>query len=183
MIKTTLIYDHAFWRLKGLSGVVSFGDPPGLQLVDTSMGNGSAPRLTAFLGGPEARRWSAFAAEYRTDLLRGHLRRAFGADCPEPASVSEAIWVDDPWSGGGYNAMVRVGQCRDAVARLRDWPAPIRFAGAELDTQFRGYVEGAICNGQEVGSNVAGSLRGTLPTPSVQPRTPNPLTTSATRGR
>lgn len=157
MIKTALRYERAFWRLEGLSGAVSFGDPAGLQVVDTSLDNASPPCLTAFLGGPEARSWAQLSAGDRQNRLLGHLRRAFGDACPDPIHVSEAIWVEDRWCGGGYNATVRLGHCRDAAQELRCWPGPIRFAGAELSAEFAGYVEGAIRSGRRAAETLAGA--------------------------
>jgi monoamine oxidase len=154
MIKTVLIYETAFWRLQGLSGTVSFSDPAGLVVVDTSMCDASPPRLTAFLGGPEARIWSALTAEARIARLLHHLTRALGPKAQDPLRTAEAIWVDDPWSGGGYNASVRVGRYRDAVDRLASWDGPVRFAGAELDGTFWGYVEGAIRSGRKAARDI-----------------------------
>ncbi|MEM7489495.1 MAG: FAD-dependent oxidoreductase [Pseudomonadota bacterium] len=154
MIKTVLVYDRAFWRRHGRSGAVTFADPPGLEVMETTLGDGSAPRLTAFLGGPEARSWSRLSAEDRRARLLHHLGRAFGPEAMRPVDVAEAVWIDDPWSGGGYNATVRVGHCRDAVPRLAQRGGRVRFAGAELADTFWGHVEGAIRSGRAVGRDV-----------------------------
>ncbi len=147
-IKTVLVFGTAFWRLDGLSGTVVFGDPAGLAVVDTSLDDGSPPRLTAFVGGAVAREWAALGQEARQAMLLRHLSRAFGDDVLSPQTVAEAVWVDDPWSGGGYNATVRTGGYHDAIARLAAWGGRVRFAGAEVDDLFWGYVEGAIHSGR-----------------------------------
>ncbi|MFQ6549148.1 flavin monoamine oxidase family protein [Aestuariibius sp. 2305UL40-4] len=163
MIKTVLLYGDAFWRLDGLSGAVSFADPPGLEVLDTSPGDGGPPRLTAFLGGPEARLRAALPPEERRAKLLDDLARALGPTAAAPQQVAEALWIDDAWVGGGYNATVRLGRCRDAVERLSRWDGPVRFAGAELSDTFWGYVEGAIRSGRavarDVGSTVTGATR------------------------
>ncbi|WP_119165554.1 flavin monoamine oxidase family protein [Algihabitans albus] len=148
MIKTALLFDTAFWRLKGLSGYVTFADPAGLVITDASLDEGLPPRLVAFQGGPLARDWAALRKEERQVNLLHHLRRAFGEEMPDPRELAEAVWVDHPWSGGGYNATVRIGGDPDAVARLAAWGGRVRFAGAELDDLFWGYVEGAIHSGR-----------------------------------
>ena len=156
MIKTVLVFDSAFWRLKGLSGTATFADPPGLAVVDGSLDDGLPPRLIAFQGGPLARELAALPQEARRTGLLQHLSRAFGAAVLTPLEVAEAIWVDHPWCGGGYNATVRVGRQRDAVARLAAWDGPIRFAGAELDDRFWGYVEGALHSGRNAVARITG---------------------------
>ncbi len=148
MIKSALVFDEPFWRMRGLNGAVTFADPAGLAVMDAGLDTGQKPRLVAFQGGPLAREWAALPqAERQAHLLR-HLRRAFGAKMPDPCEIAEAIWVDHPWSGGGYNASVRTGGDPDAVNRLAAWAGPVRFAGAEISDRFWGYVEGAIHSGQ-----------------------------------
>ncbi|MEJ6395371.1 NAD(P)/FAD-dependent oxidoreductase [Gymnodinialimonas sp. 2305UL16-5] len=159
LIKTALVYDTAFWRLNGWSGDVSFDDPSGLAVADTSFDDGSLPRLTAFLGGPTARARAALPHETRQSRLLADLARAFGDQARHPCAIHEANWVDDPWSAGGYNASVRLGGIPDAAAKLAQWHGPVRFAGAELDTTFAGYVEGAIRNGRTVAMGVAQELK------------------------
>ena len=156
LIKTVVVFDTAFWRLKGLSGGATFADPAGLVVVDASLDEGLPPRLIAFQGGPLAREWAALSQEARQALLLHHLSRAFGEEALTPREVAEAIWVDDPWSGGGYHATVRTGGNRDAVARLAAWDGRVRFAGAELDDLFSGYVEGAIHSGRTAVARITG---------------------------
>lgn len=148
MIKTLLVFDSPFWRLRGFSGGATFADPPGLAVMDGSLGDGSPPRLIAFQGGPLAREWATLPQNEREVRLLRHLSRAFGGQVLAPREISEAVWVDHPWCGGGYNASVRTGGDPDAVACLANWGGRVRFAGAEVDDRFWGYVEGAIHSGR-----------------------------------
>lgn len=156
LIKTVLVFETAFWRLKGLSGSITFADPTGLAVVDASLDQGLPPCLVAFQGGPLAREWAALSRHDRQARLLRHLSRAFGQEMPAPREVAEAVWVDHPWSGGGYNATVRTGGDPDAVARLAAWDGPVRFAGAEVDDRFWGYVEGAIHSGRRAIARIIG---------------------------
>lgn len=154
LIKTILVYDDPFWRMNGFSGRATFADPQGLEVVDASFDDGSKPRLAAFLGGSGARARAGLTTQDRQARLLGDLSRAFGSKASRPSSLHEAVWVDDPWSGGGYNASVLAGHCSHAVERLANWKGRVRFAGAELDDRFAGYVEGAIRNGRAVAASV-----------------------------
>lgn len=173
MIKTALVFDRAFWRLKGLSGTALFADTPGLAVVDGSADGSSPPRLTTFLGGPLARQWAVLAQEARQDLLLSRLRCAFGEAVRAPLEIAEAVWIDHPWSGGGYNATVRVGSDPDAVARLAAWGGRVRFAGAEVDDRFWGYVEGAIHSGRAVARQIADTAGAGVFCETGSPRTPS----------
>ncbi|WP_300072593.1 NAD(P)/FAD-dependent oxidoreductase [uncultured Ruegeria sp.] len=159
MIKTRLTYDSAFWRTDGRSGAISFGSPMGLEVRDTSYDTDARPQLTAYLGGPVARQRAALSKDARTEKLLTELAKVLGDEARRPVAGDESVWVDHPWSGGGYNAYVRTGQPSDAVTRLASWPGPVHFAGAELDTEFAGYVEGALRSGRRVAGRVARELR------------------------
>lgn len=156
MIKTLLVFDTPFWRLRGFSGGVTFADPAGLAVMDGSLDDGSPPRLIAFQGGPLAREWAALPTNERQARLLRQLSRAFGDQALAPREIAEAVWVDHRWCGGGYNATVRTEGDPDAVARLADWPGRVRFAGAEVDDRFWGYVEGAVHSGRAAIASIVG---------------------------
>ncbi|MDX8355342.1 NAD(P)/FAD-dependent oxidoreductase [Cognatiyoonia sp. IB215182] len=158
MIKTTLTYDRPFWRAEGLSGAVTFAAPLGLEVLDTSYHANDRYQLTAFLGGPEARRRARLCKGEREDLLISDVSKALGKATSRPVQVNEAVWVDDRWSGGGYNAYIKNGHPHDAAQQLAQWPGPVRFAGAELDDTFAGYVEGALRSGRRVARDIATEL-------------------------
>lgn len=156
MIKTLLVFDTPFWRLRGFSGGATFADPPGLAVMDGSLDDGSPPRLIAFQGGSLAREWAALPPSERQARLLRQLSRAFGDQALAPREIAEAVWVDHPWCGGGYNATVRIGGDPDAIARLAAWGDRVRFAGAEIDDRFWGYVEGAVHSGRAAIARIIG---------------------------
>lgn len=155
VIKTTLRYSRPFWRDTGRSGAVTFGEPMGLEVRDTTYETTGHPQLTAFLGGPVARRRARLDEEERKNMLLKDIAEALGAGALHPVEVNEAVWVDDPWSSGGYNAFIKTHHPADAARHLARWPGVVRFAGAELDDTFAGYVEGAIRSGRRVATEVA----------------------------
>ncbi|MEO1103966.1 MAG: FAD-dependent oxidoreductase, partial [Pseudomonadota bacterium] len=147
LVKTVAVFEKPFWRLKGLRGSVVFADPAGLSVVDGS-NDVDLPRLIAFAGGPLARTLANLPPSGRQTLLLQELRRVFGEEMPPPCEIAEAVWVDDPWSGGGYSATLRPGASSDTAARLADWEGRVHFAGAEIAATFPGYVEGALTSGR-----------------------------------
>lgn len=159
MIKTRLVYDRPFWRHKGYSGAITFASPAGLEVRDTSYDTGGNPQLTAFLGGPVARKRANLSKDHRQALLLGDIARVLGDPAGHPVDVDEALWVEHPWSGGGYNAYVRHDQPPDTVQPLAHWQGSVQFAGAELDDIFAGYVEGAIRSGCRVAARIVRALK------------------------
>jgi monoamine oxidase len=64
----------------------------------------------------------------------------------EVDAVFEHDWSNDPLTRGTWLA-VRPGQHRH-VAALRDWQGRVLFAGADLDTGWAGWMDGAITSGR-----------------------------------
>ena len=106
-----------------------------------------------------ARERAALTEDERQRLLLEDLVRALGPDAAEAIKVQEAVWVNDRWCGGGYNAHVALGHPPDAARQLADWKGPVAFAAAELDDAFAGYVEGAIRSGRRAAARVIADLR------------------------
>ncbi len=68
----------------------------------------------------------------------------------EVEAVFAHDWSQDPFARGTWLA-VRPGQHRP-VAALRDWKGRILFAGADLDTGWAGWMDGAITSGKRAAS-------------------------------
>lgn len=149
IVKTTVSYARAFWRLAGLSGGLVALAPERFSTVDGSMDDGRPARIIVFTGGDEARRWAGWSqAERRAAVLR-NLAAAFGPEAAEPVAYTECVWVDHPWSGGGYNATVRFGADPGAADALAAIDGPIVFAASEYAHRFSGFVEGALDAGRD----------------------------------
>jgi monoamine oxidase len=155
MIKMTLCYGHPFWRDAGNSGMSSSINLSGLATADTSLKEHGKPRLTVFIGGPNARHLAGLSPQQRWEQIQQPLVRLFGAPAADPIAQFERIWVDDPWVGGGYNAHVTAGQMLAPDAVLRKIEDRVTFACSEIAAQFPGYIEGAIDEGQQAAGRVA----------------------------
>ena len=80
VIKVQVRYARAFWRDRGLSGMVMWRDPHGLFACDTSSDDGH-PALVVFVGGPLALRLAS--ARRQTACERSSLARLTAALGPE----------------------------------------------------------------------------------------------------
>ncbi|WP_287385081.1 flavin monoamine oxidase family protein [Mesorhizobium sp.] len=144
VIKMQVRYPTAFWRAKGLSGMVMWRDPPALFACDVSK-DGGHPALVVFVGGPLARELgdAALRAE-----VTARLKEALGTDAGSFTDFSCRDWTDDRWSGGGYSDLIIDTSATDAEQTLLAGAPPVYFASSELSPSFPGYVEGAIVAGR-----------------------------------
>lgn len=152
VIKLHIRYDRAFWRDRGLSGVVMFRDPAGLFACDS--GTEDRPALTGFIGGPSALDWRERGVEtIRKDFL-AHLAEALGPEAAQPRDMLVRDWSFNPWSGGAYSDLILDMDARDAEAVIAAGVGPIRFACSEISPEYPGYVEGAIVAGRKAAGRI-----------------------------
>jgi monoamine oxidase len=149
VIKARIRYPEAFWRHGGTGLSLRFADPPGVQVADTTDPEGRHPGLTVFLNGRIARKLAPLQPADRLGRIQDLLRPVLGEGIRWPVGYRDRVWVDDPWSGGGYNAHRVAGAPPEVAEVLRRGTGPIAFAASEIAPVFPGFVEGAIAAGQE----------------------------------
>ncbi len=156
VIKLFFRYRQAFWRERGLSGMVMWRDPTGLFAFDMSTDAGH-PMLGFFIGGPLALQMRALddteLRQKAIDLLAG----ALGPQAAEPIDVLVRNWIDDRWSGGAYSDLIVDMTAMDAEATMLAGAPPVHFACSELSPSYPGYIEGAIVAGRAAAARVAAS--------------------------
>jgi len=156
VIKLVLRYERAFWRDKGLSGVVMWRDPVGLFACDT--GTADRPTLSAFVGGPLALEWRERGMDaVRQDMLE-RLAAALGSEAATPLDATVRDWCHDPWSGGAYSDLVVDMHATDAETVIAAGAPPLFFACSEISPSFPGYVEGAIVAGRMAAERILSRL-------------------------
>jgi monoamine oxidase len=155
VIKIHLRYPGAFWRDRGLSGMVAWRDVHGLFCCDTSRDD---PALVVFIGGPLTKEWRGLGEQAFQSKLRANLTGALGPEAADFTSIVTRDWTDDAWSGGAYSDLIIDMDAYDTEAVLREGAGPIQFASSELSPSFPGYVEGAIVAGRIAARKMAESF-------------------------
>ena len=158
VIKVQLRYRTAFWRERGLSGMVMWREPPGLFAFDTSP-DGERPMLTFFIGGPKALAMTELDPAALREAAITHLIEGLGSPAAEPIDVTVRDWTHDRWSGGAYSDVVIDLDATDAEDVLRAGAPPVFFASSELSPSYPGYIEGAIVAGRSAAARVIASLK------------------------
>jgi monoamine oxidase len=153
VIKILIRYRTAFWRERGLSGMVAWRDPPSLFCLDTSKDKKHAS-LTFFAGGPRALEWRRLGEAAMRAEVTGRLAAALGPEAAEPLDVSIRDWTDDRWSGGAYSDLIVDMNATDAEDVLLAGAPPVFFAASELSPSFPGYIEGAIVAGKAAAQRI-----------------------------
>lgn len=154
VIKLTYVYDDDFWRhyaIKGrekkVFGVIYVGNE-GVNVMDSSKGD-EENRLTMFIGGDKAKELVNVTPEIRENFALDRLVEVFGDSAEHYKDIEESIWVDSPYYGGGYGAMVHPEGDEDAVEVLSTPYEGIVFASTELGMAFPYFMEGAVQAGRE----------------------------------
>ncbi len=157
VIKVQLRYARAFWRERGLSGMVAWRDLHGLFAHDNSRDD-SHPTLVFYVGGPIALAWRKLGEDGIRTEVASRLVAALGPEAGDFTSLAIRDWTDDPSSGGGYSDLVMEMDARDAEAVLLKGDGRLQFASSELSPSFPGYVEGAVVAGRIAAGKVLATL-------------------------
>ena len=157
VIKVLVRYPTAFWRKRGLSGMVMWRDPPGLFACDASPDDGH-PALVVFIGGPLAVEWGKLGETALRAEVTARLTAALGPEAGEILDITLRDWNGDAWSGGGYSDLILDFNATDAERVLLKGMPPVHFASSELSPSFPGYIEGAIVAGRIAARKVIAGL-------------------------
>ncbi|RWQ64279.1 flavin monoamine oxidase family protein [Mesorhizobium sp.] len=163
VIKVLVRYPSAFWRARGLSGVVMWRDLPGLFACDVSKDNDHAA-LVVFVGGPLALRWRELGDTALRAEVTTRLKDALGTEAADMLDFSYRDWTHDRWSGGGYSDLIVDATATDAERIILAGARPLHFAASELSPSFPGYIEGAVMAGRIAARKIISGLQSAIAT-------------------
>jgi monoamine oxidase len=163
VIKVLVRYPAAFWRAKGLSGMVMWRDLPGLFACDVGKDDDHAA-LVVFIGGPLALRWRSFGDAALRAEVTARLVEALGPEAAGILDLSYRDWTDDRWSGGAYGDLIVDAAATDAERTILAGAPPVHFASSELSPSFPGYIEGAIVAGRIAAHKIVAEVQSAIAT-------------------
>eukprot|EP01091_Cochliopodium_minus_P010515 TRINITY_DN2800_c0_g2_i2.p2 TRINITY_DN2800_c0_g2~~TRINITY_DN2800_c0_g2_i2.p2 ORF type:complete len:168 (-),score=49.29 TRINITY_DN2800_c0_g2_i2:123-626(-) len=155
IVKITLLYDSAFWKEKGFSGVALSLSSPSSYIIDASGKDGKNPALLCFVNGKYAREYSLLGEEEKKHVVIKQLVSIFGEEARNYTDFIEQNWLKEVYSSGCYFNVPSVGVMSNFGYILRQNYENIHFAGSETAENWFGYIEGAI----EAGYRVAEEIR------------------------
>jgi monoamine oxidase len=157
-MKGVAVYDHAWWRHRGLSGVAFADDGPVQMVIDDSPPGGEPGVLVAFVTGAPARAIGRLRPEARRAAVLEALGRMVAPEASHPSTYRDLNWLEEPWSRGAPTASMGPGTLTGLGPALRRPVGPVHWAGTETATEWSGYMDGAVQAGARAGQEVLRAL-------------------------
>jgi monoamine oxidase len=155
-VKCVAVYDSAFWRDAGLSGLAFSQVGPLTEVHDACTADGGTAALWGFLSPSHDVR--DLDVDTRTHAVFAQLGRLFGPEAADPVRYFERDWSDDPYTN---DEVVWLG---DTVALGHPAFAEPQFggrlvwAGAETHQVAAGHMEAAVRSGRRAAAQVLAAV-------------------------
>jgi monoamine oxidase len=157
LIKCEAFYDRPWWRDAGLTGAAVSDTGPAKTTFDVSPRDGRIGGLLGFVGGDEARRWSADPPGLRKAVLE-NFATYFGAQALHPRAFVIQDWSREEWTRGCPVAVAGPGLLTEYGPALAAPVGRIHWAGTETATYWHGYMDGAVRSGERAVADVMAAL-------------------------
>lgn len=158
VVKSIAIWDHAWWRDRGTSGMaLSYDGPVGL-LMDGAGPDGRPGVLVALASAGHAEHLASLALPDRQWIVLTAVERLLGPTRAPLLDFVSTDWSGETWSLGGYAARRTAGTWTMHGGALSRPQGRIHFAGTETATAWRSYMEGAVQSGERAGAEVLAAL-------------------------
>lgn len=159
-MKGVAVYDRAWWRERGLSGLAYADSGPVQMVVDDSPASGAPGVLVAFVTGASARELQRLSGAERRDAVLAGISHALADDAPAPSAYVDMNWLDEQWSRGAPVTLMPPNRLRELGPTLRAPEDGVHWAGTDTATEWNGYVEGALQSGARAAAEVLRALDG-----------------------
>lgn len=153
VVKVQLTYSAAFWRKRGLSGKYTSRDGTLSIAMDCSAPGAHNASLMAAAVANSARRLVDRQPDEIRSVILDELARVFGPQARFPRTIDWHNWQQDI-AAGGYAGIFGPGVWSTYGQDYRQPWQRVHFAGSETAERFFGSMEGAVCAGQRVATEV-----------------------------
>jgi monoamine oxidase len=141
--KVIAVYEHPFWREKGLSGHVSSWVGPLQEIHDASPDTGAGALFGFF--GMAAKSRQKLGEEKVLKLVVEQLMRLFGSSAENMSALLYKDWSSDPETAVDEDAEpLRDYPVYGTIVGTESWRKKIIFAGTETVYEQGGHLEGAL---------------------------------------
>lgn len=153
-VKCIAVYDAAFWRGAGLSGLAFSRRGPLTEIHDGCTPDGATSALWGFMSPDHAFR--DLDPEARMHAVFDQLGRLFGPDAADPLRYVERDWSDDPYTNDEvmwFDDPLPYGQ---PVLAEAQFDGRLAWAGTETADVGAGHMEGAVRSGRRAAAQILG---------------------------
>jgi monoamine oxidase len=150
--KCVAVYESAFWRAEGRSGLAFSRAGPLTEVHDACTADGGVAGLWGFLSGDHAHRDLGF--DERIPSVFAQLGRLFGAEAADPVQYFERDWSDDPYTNDEVVWVEEPLPYGDAAFARPTLDGRLFWAGAETSAVGGGHMEGAVRSGRRAAGAV-----------------------------
>lgn len=152
--KMIVCYDTPWWRESSYNGFFMSYVGPSPLARDTSVDEVGLYCLTCFVNGNFGRTWSTLAPHERRARILKQLAAVFKAG-PEsevwkPIEMFDQIWKHEEFSKGALVPITSLTHLTKHADVYGKAVGNIHFCGTEYATEWKGYMEGALCSGENV---------------------------------
>ena len=151
-LKCVAVYERAFWREAGCSGLAFSRVGPLIEVHDACTADGEVAALWGFVSADHAFRDPG--PDERRPAVFDQLGRLFGPEAVDPLEYFERDWSDDPYTN---DEVVWFGDPLDYGHPLLAEPAfggRLVWAGTETADVGAGHMEGAVRSGQRAAARI-----------------------------
>lgn len=161
--KVVVCYDTPWWREMGFNGIFNSFVGPVSSGRDTCIEETRTYCITCFVNGENSRQWSRLSLEDRQSAIVKQLASIFGVGpdhvVHRPLEIHEQIWKHEQHSHGALTPIPALGHyTRYAQVYGKPWQN-MHFVGTEYATEWKGYMEGALCSGEKGAAEVIALLK------------------------
>ena len=151
-VKCIAVYESAFWRDGGLSGLAFSQVGPLFEIHDGCPADGSAAALWGFLTASHDVR--DLSAEERTHAVFAQLGRLFGPAAADPVRYFERDWSNDPYTNDEVVWLDEPVPYGHPAFREPLFDGRLLWAGAETEAVGGGHMEAAVRSGRRAAAQV-----------------------------
>ena len=153
-VKCIAVYESAFWRDAGLSGLAFSRPGPLTEIHDAGTPDGATAALWGFMSPDHTYR--DLDPEARMHAVFDQLGRLFGPEAADPVRYIERDWSDDPYTNDEvvwFDDPLPYGQPSLAEPQ---WDGRLLWAGTETASVGAGHMEGAVRSGRRAVAQILG---------------------------
>jgi len=153
-MKAAALYERAWWRDRGLSGLAFADRGPVQMVVDASPPAGRPGVLVGFVTGTPARALGGLETGARRQAVLAAIAAMVAPEAARPVGYADVNWLEERWSRGAPVGLMAPGTLTGLGPVLRKPAGSVHWAGTETATEWNGYMEGAIQAGHRAAREI-----------------------------